>query len=153
MRKSLLLAGLSALLATSVGAVELSKPTPLPFTNTIPKAVDAPFPGTLTLKVDATDTVRGIFHVSETIPVPKAGPMTLLFPKWLPGNHGPRGEISKVAGLVITANGKELLWKRDQIDVFAFHIDVPAGVKTLDVRFDFLTPTAGNQGRTTVTRT
>ena len=151
MRKSLLLVGLSALLATSVGAVELSKPTPLPFANSIPAAVDTPFPGTLTLKVDATDTVRGIFHVSETIPVPKAGPMTLLFPKWLPGNHGPRGEISKLAGLVITANGKELLWKRDQIDVFAFHIDVPAGVKALDVRFDFLTPTAGNQGRTTVT--
>ena len=77
--------------------------------------------------------------------------MTLLFPKWLPGNHAPRGEISKLAGLVITANGKELTWKRDEIDVFAFHIDVPEGAKALDVRFDFLSPTAGNQGRIVAT--
>jgi predicted metalloprotease with PDZ domain len=151
MRKSLLLIGLSALLATSAGAVERSKPTPQPFTNTIPAAIDAPFPGTLTLTVDATDTVRGVFHVTETIPVPKSGPMTLLFPKWLPGTHAPRGEISKLAGLVITANGKELRWKRDQIDVYAFHIDVPESARALDIRFDFLSPTATNQGRTTVT--
>ncbi|KAB7648889.1 M61 family metallopeptidase [Polymorphobacter fuscus] len=148
MHKSILLLGL---LATTATAAPLSKPTPLPFVNTIPAARDMPFPGTLAVKVDATDTVRGIFHVVETIPVPDAGPMTLLFPKWLPGNHGPRGEISKLAGLVITANGKTLVWKRDEIDVYAFHVDVPAGVRALDVRFDFLTPTAGNQGRTTVT--
>ena len=151
MRKSLLLVGLAGLLTTTANAVELSKPTPLPFTSTIPAAVDTPFPGTLTLKIDATDTVRGIFHVTETVPVPKSGPMTLLFPKWLPGNHGPSGQISKLASLVITANGKELVWKRDQIDVFAFHIDVPEGTKSLDLRFDFLSPTATNQGRITVT--
>ena len=151
MQKSLLLLGLSALLATSVTAAPLSRPMPQPFTITIPTARDIAFPGTLTLKIDATDTVRGIFHVTETIPVPDPGPMTLLFPKWLPGNHAPRGEISKLASLVITANGKELTWKRDEIDVFAFHIDVPAGVRSLDVRFDFFTPTAANQGRITVT--
>ncbi|MBC7506240.1 MAG: peptidase M61, partial [Sandarakinorhabdus sp.] len=137
MRKSLLLLGL---LATSASAVELSKPTPPPVINTIPIAQDTPFPGTLTLKVDATDTVRGIFHVTETIPVPAAGPMTLLFPKWLPGNHGPSGQISKLASLVITAGGMDLVWPRDEVDVFAIHIDVPAGARTLDVRFDFLTP-------------
>jgi predicted metalloprotease with PDZ domain len=151
MRKSPLLIGLSGLLATSAMAVELSKPTPLPVTTTIPAAVDTPYPGTITLKIDATDTVRGIFHVAETVPVPKSGPMTLLFPKWLPGNHGPSGQISKLASLVITANGKELPWKRDEIDVCAFHIDVPEGTKSLDLRFDFLSPTATNQGRITVT--
>ena len=151
MQKSLLLLGLSGLIATPVSAVEISRPTPLPIIDTIPTAQDVAFPGTLTLKIDATDTVRGIFHVAETIPVPKAGPMTLLFPKWLPGNHSPTGQISKLAGLVITANGKPLIWKRDEIDVFAFHVDVPAGVKALDVKFDFLTPTAINQGRITVT--
>ena len=151
MRKSLLFIGLSGLLATSAMAVELSKPTPLPIINTIPAAVDTSFPGTITLKIDATDTVRGIFHVAETVPVPKSGPMTLLFPKWLPGNHAPSGQISKLASLVITANGKELKWKRDEVDVCAFHIDVPEGTTSLDLRFDFLTPTATNQGRITVT--
>jgi len=151
MRKSLLLIGLSSLIAAGSYAAERSKPTPLPFTDAIPAAIDTPFPGVMTLKIDATDTVRGIFRVTQTVPVPKSGPFTLLFPKWLPGNHGPRGEISKVAGLVISANGKELTWKRDLIDVYAFHVDVPEGAATLDVRFDFLTPTAGNQGRTTVT--
>ncbi|GGE04290.1 peptidase M61 [Polymorphobacter glacialis] len=148
MLKSFLLAGL---LATSAHAAELSRPTPLPFTNTIPVAKDLPFPGTMTLKVDATDNLRGVFKVRQTIPVPASGPMTLLFPKWLPGNHSPRGEISKLAGLVITAGGKELTWKRDEIDVYAFHIDVPAGARALDVRFDFLSPTAINQGRIVAT--
>ena len=64
-----------------------------PFVNTIPDAVDTPYPGTIKLVVDATDTERGIFRVKETIPVAKAGPMALLFPKWLPGAHSPRGEI------------------------------------------------------------
>jgi predicted metalloprotease with PDZ domain len=142
---------LAALLATSAHAADLSKPMPLPITSTVPAAQDIAYPGTLTLKIDATDTVRGIFRVAETIPVAKSGPMTLLFPKWLPGTHAPRGEISKLAGLVITAGGKELLWKRDELDVFAFHIDVPDGTRSLDVRFEFLSPTANNQGRTTVT--
>ena len=142
---------LAALLATTANAADLSKPMPLPIPVTIPLALDVAYPGTLTLKVDATDTVRGIFRVTETIPVAKSGPMTLLFPKWLPGSHAPRGEISKLSGLVITAGGKELFWKRDEIDVFAFHVDVPDGVRALDVRFEFLSATAINQGRTTVT--
>lgn len=151
MHKSLLLLSVSGLLTVSAAAVEISKPTPLPIIDTIPVARDIAYPGTLTLQIDATDTVRGIFHVVETIPVPRPGPMTLLFPKWLPGNHAPRGEISKLASLVISANGQELVWTRDEIDVFAFHINVPAGVTALDIRFDFLTPTATNQGRITVT--
>jgi predicted metalloprotease with PDZ domain len=77
--------------------------------------------------------------------------MVLMFPKWLPGNHAPRGEVSKLAGLTVTANGKELLWKRDEIDVYAFHVDVPAGVKSLDVRFQFLSPTDKSQGRIVAT--
>ncbi len=30
-------------------------------------------------------------------------------------------------------NGKEIHWTRDPVEVFAYHIDVPSGVKTLDV--------------------
>ncbi|WP_294245525.1 peptidase M61 [uncultured Sphingomonas sp.] len=124
-----------------------------PFVNTIPDAVDTPYPGTIKLVVDATDTERGIFRVKETIPVAKAGPMALLFPKWLPGAHNPRGEIEKLAGLVIKANGRILPWTRDTVDVFAFHVDVPSGTKALDVEFQFLSATKPDQGRIAVTPT
>ncbi|AXJ94967.1 MULTISPECIES: M61 family metallopeptidase [unclassified Sphingomonas] len=128
-----------------------SAPQPVPFLDTVPAAVDTPYPGTIKLDVDATDTERGIFRVKETIPVAKSGPMALLYPKWLPGNHAPRGEIEKLAGLVIRANGKPVPWTRDTVDVYAFHIDVPAGAKTLDVEFQFISATQGNQGRIVAT--
>ena len=128
-----------------------SAPQPVPFVDTIPAARDVPYPGTLKLDVDATDTERGIFRVRETIPVAKSGPMALLFPKWLPGAHSPRGEIEKLAGLVIRGNGRILPWTRDPVDVFAFHIDAPAGVKTLDAEFQFISATKPDQGRIAVT--
>jgi predicted metalloprotease with PDZ domain len=128
-----------------------SAPQPVPFVETIPVAQDIPYPGTLKVDVDATDTERGIFRVRETIPVAKSGPMALLFPKWLPGAHSPRGEIEKFAGLVIRGNGRILPWTRDPVDVYAFHIDVPAGVKTLDAEFQFLSATKTEQGRIMVT--
>ena len=128
-------------------------PQPVPFVDKVPAAVDTPYPCTILLDVDATDTERGIFRVKETIPVAKAGPMALLFPKWLPGAHSPRGEIEKLAGLVIRANGKILPWTRDPVDVFAFHIDVPAGAKTLVAEFQFISATKGDQGRIVATPT
>ena len=146
-------AGLIALLLAvpATAAVKRSAPQPLPFVNTIATARDIAFPGTMTLNIDASDVTRGIWLVEQSIPVPAAGAMTLMFPKWLPGNHSPRGEISKLAGLVITANGKELVWKRDEIDVYAFHIMVPADVGAIDARFQFLSSTAANQGRIVAT--
>ncbi len=130
-----------------------SAPQPVPFTDTIPAARDVRFPGTIRLNVDASQTEQGIFRVVETIPVPQAGHMVLLFPKWLPGAHSPRGEIEKLAGLVITAGGKRVEWTRDPVDVFAFHIDVPAGAKTVEARFQFISATQGNQGRIAMTPT
>src|SRR5687768_7226119 len=108
--------------------------------------VDAPYPGTITLEVDATDLSHRVFQVRERIPV-QAGPLTLLFPKWLPGNHADYGRVEKVAGLIITGNGQRIEWKRDPLDVYAFKLDVPAGVSTLDVGFQFLSPTDPSQGR------
>ena len=128
-----------------------SAPQPLPIVDTIPAAHDIPYPGIMTLKVDAVDLDRNIFEVRQTIPVANPGPLTLLFPKWLPGNHAPRGQVEKVAGLVIKSGGKTLLWKRDPVDVYAFHIDVPAGTKALDVAFRFLSATAADQGRIQMT--
>lgn len=153
MRMMLLLS--AALVATPVLA-QRSLPQPLPIVDSVPAARDVPYPGAITLKVDATDTLRGVFKVEESIPVPpeiaaKGGRMALLFPKWLPGKHAPRGEIEKLAGLVISAGGKPLAWTRDSLDVFAFWVDVPAGTSALDARFEFLSATDGPQGRIVVT--
>jgi predicted metalloprotease with PDZ domain len=149
------LRSLAALLLVSVTVPAMaanSAPQPVPIVDTIPAARDVPYPGTMMLKVDATDLDQNIFKVSQTIPIAKSGRMTLLFPAWLPGNHAPRGQIEKVAGLTIKANGKTLIWKRDPVDVFAFHVDVPAGTRSLDVDFKFLSATSGDQGRIQVTR-
>ncbi|HEY0413971.1 MAG TPA: PDZ domain-containing protein [Allosphingosinicella sp.] len=124
---------------------------PAPKIDTIPPARDIPFPGTIQLRVDATDLQRRIFRVRETIPVPRAGDFVLLYPKWLPGNHSPTGQINKVAGLVVSAGGKRLSWIRDTLDVYAFHIDMPQGVKSIEVEFQYVSPTAEDQGRTVMT--
>jgi predicted metalloprotease with PDZ domain len=111
---------------------------------------DIPFNGTLKVAVDATDVAHRIFRVHETIPA-QTGPLTLLYPQWLPGNHSPTGPIDKLAGLVITANGKTLPWTRDPLDVYAFHVDVPAGASSVDATFQYLTPQDTKQGRVVMT--
>jgi predicted metalloprotease with PDZ domain len=129
-----------------------SKPTALPVSDATPAPKDTPYPGgTIKLEVDATDTVQRIFRVKETIPVASGGPLTLMLPQWLPGNHAPRGTIDKLAGLTFTADGKPLAWKRDPLNVFGFVIDVPQGAKNVVAQFQFLSATAGNQGRVVVT--
>src|SRR5215470_10107804 len=90
--------------------------TPLPLPPEIAAPKDLPFPGTIRLAVDATDVTRHIFRVKETIPV-GSGPLTLLYPKWLPGTHRPDGRVDALAGLVIKADGERVKWVRDMIDV------------------------------------
>ncbi|TMJ12904.1 MAG: M61 family metallopeptidase [Alphaproteobacteria bacterium] len=124
---------------------------PTPRVDTIPAARDVPFPGTIRLAVDATDLQRRIFRVKETIPVPRAGDFVLLYPEWLPGNHGPSGQINKIAGFRASAGGKVLNWTRDPADVFAFHVNVPQGVKSIDVEFQYVSPTDEDQGRVVMT--
>lgn len=126
-------------------------PQPLPLPPAIAAPQDVPYPGTMRLMVDATDQARRIFNVTQTIPVTGGERTTLLYPQWLPGNHAPRGQIDKLAGLIITANGKRLEWVRDTVDVFAFHVDVPAGVSTIEAQFQFLSATDPGQGRVVVT--
>jgi len=91
------------------------------------------------VKVDASDAPRRVFHVRLSIPA-KPGPTTLLYPEWIPGDHMPDGPIPNLVGLVIKANGATVPWRRDDVNMFAFHIDVPAGATALDVSFDFLSP-------------
>ena len=112
---------------------------------------DVPYPGAIALHVDATDVDHGVFRVSETIPVTRAGRVTLLFPKWVPGNHAPTARIERLAGLVIRAGGRRLNWTRDPVDMHAFHVDVPGGVSALDVRFEYLSATSSGDGRVVMT--
>jgi len=115
-----------------------------------PAPADTDYPGTLKLAVDATDLDHRVFRVREEIPV-APGRLTLFYPQWLPGNHGPRGPVDKMAGLTITAGGKTLAWSRDTSDVYAFNVDVPEGASTLDVEFQFLSPQETSQGRIVMT--
>lgn len=103
-------------------------------------AQGAPGGGPIELRVDLTEAPRRILHATETIPVGQAGAMTLVYPKWIPGEHGPTGPLENLAGLVITANGQRVEWERDKVDMYAFHVEVPEGVKALEVKLDFLTP-------------
>lgn len=99
----------------------------------------------ITLSVDLTEAPRRILHATEVMPV-TAGPLTLVYPKWIPGEHGPTGPIENLAGLVMTAGGQRVEWQRDKVDMFAFHLNVPQGATTLEVKLDFLTPGAGGGG-------
>lgn len=113
---------------------------------------DTEFPGTIVLTVDATDLDRGIFRAHEVIPVAAARRLTLLYPKWLPGYHAPQSPIAFLAGLEITANGQRVPWQRDEVEVYAFHVDVPPGVEKLECIFQFVSPTSPAQGRIAVTQ-
>jgi len=115
------------------------------YTDDVPPPQDTPYAGTVGLHVDASDTLQGIFRVHETIPV-KAGALTLLYPQWIPGDHSPTGPIAMFAGLKLTANGKPLAWKRDKYNVYAFHLDVPADVSTLDAEFQYMSGRTDSEG-------
>jgi len=116
----------------------------------IPVAQDVAYPGSITLKVDLSDIDRRIFTVHESIPV-KPGPLTLLYPEWLPGNHAPRGPIDGLTGLLISTGGHPVEWVRDPVNVYAFHLQVPAGARQLELEFQYASPLVRDQGRTTVT--
>lgn len=91
----------------------------------------------ITLTVDTTHSPEKILHVREVIPV-HPGPLTLYYPKWIPGEHSPSGPISALTGLHFSAADKDIAWQRDLVDVYTFHIDVPDGVTKLDADFDFI---------------
>ena len=146
-----------ALLLVSTAPAALAQPAStyppaLPATlPPIPDAQDIAYPGVITLDIDATNLAQHIFAVTETIPVSQAGPMTLFFPEWLPGNHGPVGPIAQLAGIEITANDQRIEWVRDPLHPFAYHVIVPAGATALKITMQHLSPTAANQGRITMT--
>jgi predicted metalloprotease with PDZ domain len=102
------------------------------------------------LDVDASDLAHRVFRVHEEIPV-RPGPLTLWYPQWLPGNHAPTGPLEQLGGLTMSIGGQRVEWRRDRVDLYAFHVDVPAGASRLDLDFQFLSPQESNQGRIVVT--
>ena len=126
-----------------IGAQTLAPPA-------IPSPQNTPYAGTLSIEVDLTDLDRKIMQVRQTLPV-QAGPLTLLYPRWIPGTHSPTGSVTRMAGLQITGNGKPVQWTRDSVDVFAFHLTVPPGVSTLDIAFQHLSPVSPASGRVVMT--
>jgi predicted metalloprotease with PDZ domain len=104
---------------------------------------------TISLTVDATKSPEKLLRSHEEIPV-TPGPLTIYYPKWIPGEHGPNGPITSVTGLKFEGNGKVIPWRRDLLDVFTFHVDIPPGVSKLEASFDFIEP-EGNSATNNLT--
>ncbi|WP_312146853.1 peptidase M61 [Brevundimonas sp.] len=158
-----------ALLLTSVASTALAQPqawtgpqapasptpqnTPLALPRALPP-IPAPtaetYPGVIRYEVDATDVERKIVRVRQTIPV-AAGPLVLLYPKFLPGNHAATGPIQLISGVTVTGGGSRIDWLRDTIDPNAFHIDVPQGVSEIVVEFQWLTQPDSSTWRVVMT--
>src|SRR5690606_18367274 len=115
---------------TPLGLPRALPPIPAPTAET--------YPGVIKYEVDATDVERKIVRVRQTIPV-KAGPLVLLYPKFLPGNHAATGPIQLISAVTVTGGGTRIDWLRDTIDSNAFHVDVPQGVNEIVVEFQWLT--------------
>src|SRR5208282_4976728 len=109
------------------------------FSVALPARAQAAIQEPARLEVDATDAPRRLIHVRLALPV-APGPLTLLYPQWIPGEHGPTGPIADLVNLRFSAEGRTLVWRRDSVDLFAFHLNIPPGGKSLDAAFDFISP-------------
>jgi len=149
----LILAAALALGTSSIALAANSAPQAVPLSRQVPDARDQAWSGgTIGLEIDASDTARGLYRVTETIPVPaNATRLTLLYPQWLPGNHGPRGPLAELVGITFEADGQKLEWQRDPVEVYAFHVTVPAGARVVTARFIHTSPIQPSEGRITMT--
>ncbi len=145
-----------ALLLTALPAQaqDKSAPVAVDVADATPVPADTPWPGgTIELAIDASDTRRGLYRVTETIPVPAGtGELTLLYPEWLPGNHAARGPISLVSDIRFTVDGKPAQWLRDPLDVYAFRVMLPKGAREVVARFVHTSPLQPSEGRITMTQ-
>src|ERR1700677_5290496 len=62
------------------------------------------------VQVDAREAPRGIMSAHLTLPV-AAGPLTLVYPKWLPGRHSPAGPLTSLGGPIFKGHGQTLPWR------------------------------------------
>ena len=129
-----------------------SAPTAMPIAPSVPDAVDTPYPGTIRIDVDATDLAHRVFRTRQVIPVaPGTQTLTLLYPEWLPGHHGPDGTIDALNGLRFFVDGKPVPWTRDNVEVYAFHIALPAGAREVTAEIVYTSPVTGSEGRVVMT--
>jgi predicted metalloprotease with PDZ domain len=98
-------------------------------------AAPAALAADLAVRLDARDVARKRIHTSITLAV-KPGPLTLVFAKWIPGEHGPTGPLESMIGLEIRANGERLAWSRDPLDMYALRLAVPPGAGQLDISIE-----------------
>jgi predicted metalloprotease with PDZ domain len=142
----------TALLAFTSPLLAQSTPQPQPQPDPMPPAiaapVDKPYVGPVKLVVDLSDNVHRIAVVHEEFPVDKgARELVLLYPQWIPGNHSPTGPISRLGGIVTTVDGQRVQWVRDRVNVYAFHVPITSGAKTVGLDFDYLSPIKRAEGR------
>lgn len=95
----------------------------------------------IAVSLDLSDAPRKLLHAQLSIPV-RPGPLTLVYPEWIPGEHGPTGPISNLAGIAFSVTGKVIPWQRDDVDMFAFHVNIPSGASSMNVKLDFLATAA-----------
>jgi predicted metalloprotease with PDZ domain len=136
---SALFAAVCIILTATLYAQHSPGPQPVPQPPPIVAPVDTPYPGTISLLVDFAKITDRVLNVHETIPI-RSRDLTLLYPEWLPGTHSPSNPVAAVAGLVISASGKRIPWTRDPVNMYAFHVEAPKDVTSLDIDFQFLAP-------------
>jgi predicted metalloprotease with PDZ domain len=112
-------------------AAQLVAMTSLVFALTPARAESAP----IRVTADLSDAPRKLYHAEVELPV-IAGPLTLTTPQWIPGTHRSNGPVDSITGVVFTANGQTLAWRRDDVDMYAFHLTIPNGVTTLHAHLD-----------------
>ena len=122
-----------------------------PDSPAIPAPTNPSYPGVIRYEVDATDLDRHIVSVRQVIPV-TGSRITLLYPKYIYGNHADTGPIQLIAGLTVMAGGQAVDWRRDAVDPYAFHIDIPAGTSELEVSFQWLTQSDNSNWRVVMTQ-
>ncbi|MGH9616612.1 MAG: M61 family metallopeptidase, partial [Acidobacteriaceae bacterium] len=138
----------SAILASCAFAQTQPQPEPVPMPAPVAAPVDTPYVGPIALTVDLTNIVDRVEKVHEEIPVvPGATEMVLLYPQWIPGAHEPSGPIESLAGIVTTVDGQRVQWVRDRVNMYAFHVPLPPGAKTVGLDFDYLSPIKPSAGR------
>ena len=97
----------------------------------------------MTLELDASDAPRHILHARIVIPA-QPGPLKLYYPKWIPGEHGPSGPVTDLVGLEVNAGGNAIPWRRDDLDMYTIHCQVPQGASEVEVKLDYLDSQGGN---------
>ena len=133
-------------MAIPIAAAASAGPDAVAPVSAITAPKDRAYSGEMHIAADVTDLERRIVHVHETL----SGiddHTVLLYPQWLPGHHAPQGPIDRFAGLRISANAAPVAWTRDPVEVYAFHVHAPPGIKSIDIDFDYLSPTSPKVGR------